>query len=70
MQETRVRKIFWRMKWQPTPVSLPGETLGQRSLVGYRLWGRRRAGHDLVTKQEQQQVVNIHFEQTLSDNCF
>ena len=22
-------------KWQPTPVFLPGESLGQRSLVGY-----------------------------------
>ena len=25
----------WRRKWQPTPVSLPGEFHGQRSLVGY-----------------------------------
>ena len=25
-----------RRKWQPTPVSLPGESHGQRSLVGYR----------------------------------
>ena len=30
-----VRKIPWRRKWQPTPVFLPGESLGQRSLVGY-----------------------------------
>ena len=29
-----VRKIPWRRKWQPTPVFLPGEFLGQRSLVG------------------------------------
>ena len=27
-------------KWQPTPVFLPGESQGQRSLVGCRLWGR------------------------------
>ena len=26
-----VRKIFWRRKWQPIPVFLPGESLGQRS---------------------------------------
>ena len=26
-------------KWQPTPVFLPGETQGWRSLVGCRLWG-------------------------------
>ena len=29
-----------RRKWQPTPVFLPGESQRQRSLVGYRLWGR------------------------------
>ena len=27
-------------EWQPTPVFLPGEFQGQRSLVGCRLWGR------------------------------
>ena len=27
-------KIRWRRKWQPTPVFLPGKSLGQRSLVG------------------------------------
>ena len=31
----------WRRKWQPTPVPLPGEPHGQRSLVGCRPWGRR-----------------------------
>ena len=25
----------WRRKWQPTPVFLPGESHGQRSLAGY-----------------------------------
>ena len=30
-----VGKIPWRRKWQPTPVLLPGESHGQRSLVGY-----------------------------------
>ena len=30
-----VRKIPWRRKWQPTPVFLPGESHGWRSLVGY-----------------------------------
>ena len=33
--------MHWRMKWQPTPVFLLGESQGQRSLVGFRLWGRR-----------------------------
>ena len=30
----------WRKKWQPTPVFLPGESQGQWSLMGCRLWGR------------------------------
>ena len=30
-----VRKIPQRKAWQPTPVFLPGESHGQRSLVGY-----------------------------------
>ena len=29
--------------WQPTPVSLPGESQGQRSLVGYSPWGRKES---------------------------
>ena len=29
----------WRREWQPTPVFLPGESHGQRSLVGYSPWG-------------------------------
>ena len=35
MLETWVGKIPWRRNWQPTPVFLPGESHGQRSLVGY-----------------------------------
>ena len=29
----------WRRKWQPTLVCLPGESHGQRSLVGWSPWG-------------------------------
>jgi len=32
-----VSKIPWRRAWQPTPVFLPGESHGERSLVGYGL---------------------------------
>ena len=32
--------MHWRRKWQPTPVFLPGESEGWRSLVGCRPWGR------------------------------
>ena len=34
-----IRKMPWRMEWQPTPLFLPGEFHGQRSLVGYNPWG-------------------------------
>ena len=27
--------------WQPTPVFLPGESHGQRSLAGYSPWGHK-----------------------------
>ena len=32
--------MCYPMKWQPTPVFLPGESQGWGSLVGCRLWGR------------------------------
>ena len=45
-----VRKIPWRRKWQTTPVFLPGEFQGQRSLESP--WGTIR--HDSATPQQQQ----------------
>ena len=36
-----VQKMLWRRKWKPTPVFLPGEFHGQRSLVGYSTWGHK-----------------------------
>ena len=41
--EPWVGKIPWRRKWQSTPVLLPGKSHGQRSLVGYSLWGRKES---------------------------
>ena len=35
-----IPRFSWRRQWQPTPVFLPGESQGRRSLVGCRLWGR------------------------------
>ena len=46
-----VRKILWRRKWQPTPAFLPGKFSGQRSLMGYSPWGRKRVRRDLATKK-------------------
>ena len=52
-----VGNIIWSRRWQPTPVFLPGKSHGQRSLVGYRLWGLKeldrtehaRALHTLIS---------------------
>jgi len=35
--------ISWRRKWQPTPVFLPGESYGWRSLEGYSPWGLKES---------------------------
>ena len=40
----QVKKMPWRREWQPTPVFLPRGVLGQRGLVGYSPWGRRKSG--------------------------
>ena len=36
-----ISKVLWRRKWQPTPVFFPGESHGERSLVGNSSWGHR-----------------------------
>ena len=33
-----VEKIHWRWEWKPTPIFLPGEFHGQRSLADYSSW--------------------------------
>ena len=59
--------------WQPTPAFLPGKSHGQRSLAGYSPWGRKRVGHNLVTKQhvystvillpsERRSVLGVHWK--------
>ena len=47
-----VMKIPWRRKWQPTPVYLPGKSLGQRSLASYSPWDHKKVRHNFVTKQQ------------------
>ena len=47
MRETWVQSLGWEDRLeeprQPTPVFLPGEFHGQRSLVGYNSWGHRES---------------------------
>ena len=57
-----VRKMPWERKWQPTPVFLPGESHGQRSLAGHSPWGCKRVRHNLVSKQ-QQTVISTYIQQ-------
>ena len=62
VQETQVqllvRKIPWRRKWQPTPVFLPGESHGQRSLVGYSPWNHKES--DKTEWLTQHNITIVH----------
>ena len=46
----------WRRKRHPTPVLLPGESHGWRSLVGYSV------GHDGVTERVHARTETKHFQ--------
>ena len=41
--DSGVMKIPWRRERQPTPVFLPGEFRGQKSLTGYSPWGHKES---------------------------
>ena len=59
-----VRKIPWRRKWPPTPVSLTGKSHGQRSLAGYSSWGCKdldTAEHTHSTLQYSSSLLTIYF---------
>ena len=47
---------YWRRKWQPTPVLLPGKSHGRRSLIGYSPWG----------PEESDMTERLHFHVSLS----
>ena len=56
-----VRKIPWRRKWQPTPVFLPGKSLGffllgRRSLADYSPCGRKESD---TTEQPHMALHNL-----------
>ena len=48
--------FFWRRQWHPTPVLLPGNSHGRRSLVGCRPWSR----------EESDMTERLHFHFSLS----
>ena len=63
VQETRVQPLGqedpWRREWQPTPVFLPGESHGQRSLLGCSPRRLQRVGQDRATNAFTSAVLNI-----------
>ena len=65
MQETRfnlwVGKTPWRREWQPTPVFLPEEFHGQRSLAGYSPWGHKELDMtaQLTHHEEEKRTLNV-----------
>ena len=48
--------MHWRRKWQPTPVSLPGESQGWGNLLGCHLWGSTELDTTEATQQQQQRT--------------
>ena len=55
-----VRKTPWRRAWQPTPVFLPGESYGQKSLAGFSPQSHRESDTTEVTQ---------HAHSILTPNC-
>ena len=56
--------MHWKRKWQPTPVFLPGESQGRRSLVGCRLQGLTELDTTEATQQQQQQQSILNHSST------
>ena len=52
-----VGKIPWRREWQPTPVFLPGESHGQRSLAGCSSHGGKELDTTEATKTHERHMA-------------
>ena len=57
IKDSSSRKIPWRRAWQPTPIFLPGESHGQRNLVGYSPQGES----DVTEVTQHSETVNLIF---------
>ena len=78
MQVQKIGKIFWvgkipwRRKWQPTELSSPGKSQGQRSLVGCSPWGHKEsdvAGHSTGARLTYNTVVVSALQPSGSAKC-
>ena len=54
-------KILWRRGWQPTPVFLPEESHGQRSLEGYSPRGRKEVDMTEATEHNGTRCHDLSF---------
>ena len=52
-----IQCLYWRRKWHPTPLFLPGESQGWESLVGCRLWGHTESDMTEVTCSSSKDVT-------------
>ena len=52
-------RLWKRRAWQPTPVFLPGESHGQRSLASYTPWGCK--GLDINERLEKRASEKLTF---------
>ena len=62
-----IRKILWRSKWQPTPVFLPRESHGQRSLAGCSPWGHKEL--DTNERLNTAHVYTLQYPETAHTVC-
>ena len=54
-----VGKIPWKRKWQLTPIFLPGESHGQRSLASHNPWGHKESDTtEWLTHHHHHQIVD------------
>ena len=54
--EVEMGRIPWRRAWEPSPVGLPRESHGQRSLVGYSPWGHNELDMTEATEHTHSQA--------------
>ena len=54
-------KVPQRREWQPAPVFLPGESHGQRSMVGYSPWGRKESD---LTETTEHAHMHLYYQQS------
>ena len=65
-----IGKVIWRRKWQPTPISLPGKSHGQRSLVGYSPWGHKESDSTVCARARTHTHTHTHTDNFLASIPF